>query len=230
MKGKSNQIAILYFSRSARAELRAKKWGSQFNTPLAVDTLKKLILHSKTIALDSGLPVYHINECQQIGDTFNQRFCNAIQSVYNLGYKKVIAIGNDCAELTVEDIEQTVEMLSKQEVVIGKTQKGGIYLLGMHQSGFDSFAFSEILWQTHKVADSILSLYKDKVGVLTTKSEFNTFNELIALIKRKNISASLKELALQLIQQGTYLIAQTPTSYSIELVSGVILRGPPTRS
>ena len=78
----NRDIAILYFSRSAQAEVRARKWELELGYKFAFKALRHLIQHSKKIAQSTDYPVFHINERNQIGANFEERFTNAIESIF----------------------------------------------------------------------------------------------------------------------------------------------------
>ena len=71
------------------------------------------------------------NRKLQYGEDLGARMNEAFSWAFGEGYKKVVIIGSDCAELTVEILEKAFERLEKYEYVIGPAKDGGYYLLGM---------------------------------------------------------------------------------------------------
>lgn len=94
---------------------------------------------------------------------FDERYLSYIQSVGNLGdkmksafkdqfesgFEKLIIIGTDCPDINSKFIEDAFDKLEKSEVVIGPSEDGGYYLLGM--STFISEIFNDIPWSSEKV-------------------------------------------------------------------------------
>jgi len=118
-----NKTAILIFARSIKEELKHKPFLAQ-NSLISE-------LHNTTIntAKQTGLPVLICNETSQTGRNFGERYTNAIEHIFNIGYSNVITIGNDCPELKLEHIINTKKALHHQKIGIGGTYDGGFYLI-----------------------------------------------------------------------------------------------------
>lgn len=67
----------------------------------------------------------------QRGDDIGSKMQNAIGDVLNLGYRKVVLIGTDIPEIEAETIDTSFAMLDVCDVVMGPTEDGGYYLIGM---------------------------------------------------------------------------------------------------
>lgn len=91
---------------------------------------------------------------EQYGDDLGERMLNAFDTVFKLGYKRVIIIGTDCFELTSQLINQAFDGLKKHSVVIGPSFDGGYYLLGMNQLHAALFVGKE--WSTDSVYTSTI--------------------------------------------------------------------------
>ncbi len=65
------------------------------------------------------------------------------------GVERVVLIGSDSPTLPVEFIEQAFELLAQKQVVLGPTEDGGYYLVGI--SGSIRPIFEEIPWSTPDV-------------------------------------------------------------------------------
>lgn len=77
---------------------------------------------------------------KQSGDDLGSRMENAFAEAFAKGYKKVILIGTDIPELEAESIDAAFAMLDVSDVVLGPTEDGGYYLIGMkalHPEAFD---------------------------------------------------------------------------------------------
>jgi len=92
----------------------------------------------------------------QDGEDLGEKLTNAMKRSFESGYEKTAAIGSDCIDLSVEDINTAFETLDyntqsskKREVVVGPTDDGGYYLIG--SSRFIPELFDGISWSTDKV-------------------------------------------------------------------------------
>jgi hypothetical protein len=144
---KHTQTAILLFARTAQVDAASK-----LLTDVAVmHVLNKRVL--KTVQ-KSGIDFYRFTEHEQRGTSFGSRFTNAIEDVFNLGYKQVICLGNDTPLLTPQLIKQAVRSLEMGRAVKGKSLDGGLYLMGMHRSQFHAANFEQLPWQTAALAST----------------------------------------------------------------------------
>tara|TARA_R110000744_G_scaffold2933_4_gene11663 strand:- start:285 stop:974 length:690 start_codon:yes stop_codon:yes gene_type:complete len=133
--------AILVFANSAKEDLANKSIpkGEQLFDVLTKTTLKK--------AKNTGLPVFHFSDKDQIGATFGERFTNAIATVFDKGFSNLITIGNDTPHLKTQHLKHTANQLALGKTVIGPSIDGGFYLLGLQKSNFDVAEFQNLPWQ-----------------------------------------------------------------------------------
>lgn len=92
----------------------------------------------------------------QQGEGLGERMRNAFQQAFEKGYQKVIIIGSDCAELTPELISESYQQLEEHDLVIGPSEDGGYYLLGMHK--FYGRLFKDMPWSTAEVLPQTLQI------------------------------------------------------------------------
>jgi len=131
----------LVFANSAKQDLANKHIlrGEELFDVLTRSTLKK--------AKDTGLPVFHFSDEDQVGTSFGERFTNAIASVFNNGFSNVITIGNDTPHLKTHHLKHTAQQLAMGKTVIGPSIDGGFYLLGLQKSNFEASEFKNLPWQ-----------------------------------------------------------------------------------
>lgn len=202
--------AILLFANSPHEELGSKPIpdGDLLFSALTLNTLDRI---KKT-----PFPCFHITGEQQKGNSFGERFSNAIQSVFDKGYKKVIAIGNDTPQLQAQHIRQAAKAMVLGKTVIGPSYDGGFYLLGIHKDNFDNEKFTSLPWQQTKLLQAVidflllkgcevhrLSYFRDIDQVddipllLNFIKSLNSFIRAILCLyvsKRRKISSSILEL------------------------------------
>ncbi len=142
------KTALLLFARTPDEESRIKTFthaGEGLNRRVAAT------LHAETLRLArrTGLPIYHISEREQVGETFGERYRNAFERLYARGYTHVLSIGSDCVGLTASDLRTAVATLEHTGRVIGPTPAGGAYVVGVERSRFRSAEFTALPWQTN---------------------------------------------------------------------------------
>ncbi len=153
-----NDTALLLFSRRSEEESLAKNF-LPFGSAAKNRTLtQKIIDRSIVLAKNSRLPFFVWDEKLQHGDCFGERLANAITSVFEKGYEKIIVIGNDCLQLTASNIQHAALQLENFDQVIAPTKKGGVSLMGFRRSNFNQKDFENIRWQTTHVYNDMLSL------------------------------------------------------------------------
>ena len=65
---------------------------------------------------------------------------NAIADALDLGYSKAVLIGTDIPELEAETVDTAFAMLDACDVVMGPTEDGGFYLIGMKEVRHEAFS------------------------------------------------------------------------------------------
>lgn len=227
MSQRPDHTAILFFSRTALAEAVAKPLVSEKNKALKVSRL--VIETARRTALQSGLPVFPIDERQQRGDTFGERLFNAFDDIFQRGFDRVIAIGNDCLELTSADLRTAALSLVHRSAIVGKATDGGVYLLGLQRGALQAADFQQIHWQTDQVFTEILQLFDGEnmeAGLLPEKLDVDSRASLLKTLNR--VSARLRRAFLQALSHSPAL---PNTDHTHSMLPGFIstssLRGPP---
>ncbi len=221
MKTDFSKTAILLFSRSAEAEGQEKRIFSRKAKSAGKMLFQDLISNAHHRAKATGLPVFWIDEHNQVGANFGQRIANAFESVYKQGYTKVIAIGNDCPDLNTHILLEAAEKLNKHKLVLGPTQDGGSYLIGMQKDAFQKENFEVLPWQTaslyQALANSCLSAFGETVHLINV----NTFADLVSALSPQALAYYLQFLLN--IPVGA---SKVKAALSVFL-TGYGLRGPP---
>ena len=116
---------------------------------------------------------------QVADDDLGKRLSQAFDSAFEKNYLKTMIIGSDLPTIDQGIIQQAVEALSSYDIVVGPSQDGGYYLIGLKRPTPD--LFSEIPWST----DQVTSLTKQKaVGLgltlklLPLQRDLDTSNDL----------------------------------------------------
>ena len=223
--------ALLLFTRTPDEEARHKRLapGSSFrkNRRLA----HTLIAHARRISNQTGLPVFVIDSDVQRGSTFGERLTHAFADIYKKGFDRVIAIGNDTLSLTSSDLLSAAFLLQNYDAVVGPTQSGGSYLIGLHRSAFLESLFCDLPWETDRLYDDLIN-YLDRnstsVWHLATRSDANTSDELLEAVNGLSKASSLYRTLRSLLHSPScspsflYITLPQPIHYRT-----LSLRAPP---
>lgn len=152
-----NTTAILVFVRDEQEEADVKSLRSYFGAKCSMRMVHTLNNHALRVSRQSGLPVFVVKGTQQVGETFGERFANAFETVFAAGYEQVIAIGNDCLHLTKEYLLRAAVLLQNNaDIVLGPTQDGGAYIVGIRLHAYERDAFIQRSWQTSRTLKSLI--------------------------------------------------------------------------
>lgn len=75
-----------------------------------------------------------------------ERIGRAFESVFGRGAKRIVLMGDDCPSNRTENIQAAFESLRKSDVVLGPSDDGGYYLIGLRSYVFDLMVFEDIDW------------------------------------------------------------------------------------
>lgn len=160
--------ALIIFVRNPELGKVKTRLAAQIGDEKALNVYRKLLAHTKELAVETGTDVFvfatealsddywnQFTIAQQKGDDLGQKMQSAFEAVFNKGYEKVVIIGSDCPELSCAHIQEAFQSLDEKDVVIGPAKDGGYYLLGMkkiHEKLFHNKA-----WSTAKVFEETIT-------------------------------------------------------------------------
>ncbi len=226
------KIALIFFSRNAASEGRAKQWflhkASSKNKVLA----SSLISRSLAALQHTGLPVFHYHEDNQQGKTFGERITRAHQEVFELGYEAVISVGNDCPNIAHTNWKDICQQLASGNCVIGPSLRGGAYLIGLTKEAFDPEQFQQLPWQANKLFKALsefCAVGDDKLPfLLPALRDINSRYDLKKLLKTACASHYFKRSVLRLFFQEQKTFFKTSEDFPVfSLFSCSPFRGPP---
>ena len=181
MKNNATHTAILVFSRSAKEEAFSKRIDMLSKDLWHYEWYKKMISHTLSVAKESHMDVFFFDEACQRGTSFGERLSYAFSELFRKGYTAVISIGNDCPTLTTSDLIHAQSILRKGKNVIGPTNKGGTYLIGMQASSFQLNSFAGLQWNSSAICCELCN-YLQSIEVLSVKNDINTSSDLYDFI------------------------------------------------
>ena len=227
----NEKIALLYFSRNAAAEGRAKAWFSGNSAKKNSALASSLIHQSSRVLQQTGFPLFHYHEGNQKGKTFGERIANAHEEVFSLGYEAIITVGNDSPEIGNTNWHEVGSQLASGKCVIGPSLRGGAYLIGITKDAFEKEQFQNLPWQTSQLFDALFQfchLQEETPFLLETLRDINSWHDLKKVLKSSLITTSFKRLILWLfsLKQSLFIyrFAFIPAS---PLLTNSPFRAPP---
>lgn len=168
------------------------------------DDHKNLALHislfTKTVELvkQTNLPYIIIDEQLQHGNTFGEKFCNAIDYTFGRGFDNLITIGSDCAALTVKNILQGSEAILRDEAIVGKDNHNGVYLMGFKRKAYNRNQFLWFNWGTSELFKNVLqyftATYATAPQILKVRIDINHHKDLQKVVTAFSASILVKAL------------------------------------
>jgi glycosyltransferase A (GT-A) superfamily protein (DUF2064 family) len=147
----SDPTAILFFSRTPQEEARCKRIVSSRKTQGIAHILQQ---HSLREARLTNLPVFHCSGKHQYGDSFGERLANAIEETFAKGYERLLVIGNDTPDLDAAALGKARQLLNDNQLVLGPSTDGGVYLIGLTPEAYERDAFIQLAWETAQLQDT----------------------------------------------------------------------------
>ncbi len=220
---KQSKTAILIFAYSAEEEIKYKpiENGQKLFDTLTGQTLNKVG--------KSKLPYFHYSEKHQIGNTFGERFANAIQAIFDKGYENIITIGNDSPQLKTEHLLKACQEIQDNKVVFGPSIDGGFYLMGISKRLFNSSQFKDLPWQTQRIRNTILeieAIQKCDVCYLPTFIDVDSLQDVTSLLNYIScLSKEVLVIFLLILHSGKeaikdFLLYYIYFNYSVQFNKG----------
>lgn len=124
------------------------------------------------------------NENPDLGIKMQSAFEEAFQD----GYDSVCIIGSDCYALDEKVIEKAFKSLENKDAVLGPSNDGGYYLLGMKQLHNQLFVNKE--WSTESVASDTINDFRN------LKLSFDLLDELTDIDNEEDLR-SIPDITIQ---------------------------------
>jgi rSAM/selenodomain-associated transferase 1 len=122
----------------------------------------------------------------QQGADLGERMKNGFTEAFAMNFKRVVLIGSDIPDLSLEFIEEAFHSLQEKDAVIGPSFDGGYYLIGFKDKTFLSQVFKGIPWSKERVFEETMKiLNKEGLTVHTLKPlrDIDTIEDLRDLHK-----------------------------------------------
>ena len=176
-KSNSNKVSLIVFVRypqKGKVKTRlAATIGNGKATEIYKAAAENIINEIKTVPNCNKYIFYSIKEekdlikkwlgkgfyyVHQEGNYLGERMQNAFGIVLGHGAEKAIILGTDIPEITSDTISNAITVLENSDTVIGPSNDGGYYLLGMKK--FHSNLFENIEYSTSTVLNETIKKIK----------------------------------------------------------------------
>lgn len=220
----SESTAILFFTRSGQEEIQHKTFHSNHQTAYRV--AEHLIKRTRTVLQAANYPVFEVDSAKQQGITPNARFDSAMNLIFEQGFEKIIAVGNDCPQLTTSDIKKAADLLETRSLVLGPDLRGGTYLFAIRKSEYKSQLVLSLPWGSSQFLNRMLhQMDLQQVAFLDTLSDVNGLLDDLQKAATQIRKALLK--AFLLLFYPDQPSSNNLTLSTIEFRVSRISRGPP---
>lgn len=140
---------------------------------------KKQIWYSSFVDEADGFGGPGFKKKLQQGKNLGERMLSAFREGFEDDFQKIVIIGSDCPGISPEIIEDAFAKLDQNDVVIGPSEDGGYYLLGLKQ--LIPGIFEDISWSTESVFSETVVVLKNHdltYKVLTVLNDIDTEEDL----------------------------------------------------
>jgi hypothetical protein len=196
-------LARRSFPMAARPLLNLPAFASEFSPAIDV--------HLFTSAGNAGVadPPIH---CQS-GRGFAERFENAIETIAQLGYDEIVAVGRDCPGLRALDIEQAFAELASKKLVLGPDHRGGCYLIAFRAR--DRALLRNIRWKRNTDCAQLRHRCgTEEVFLLPVKHDLDSWADVQVFAQGDDLLARFARFLLAVIAA-----AQTGAFHFVSLAS-----------
>ncbi len=179
----------------------------------------------------SCLPYFISSDEFQYGDSFGERLYNEMQRVYNAGYEKIIVIGNDSPSLTTEVLIKAAKDIDKNKIVLGPSNDGGVYLIGMHRKNLNRHQFINLPWLSDRVYHSFNEYSNSNSLTLLICEQINDIDnqeDLINHITKHPLERFSLFINSILASDSISFIRNYESARSFEILGFRQLRAPPS--
>src|ERR1051325_621 len=146
----SERRALLIFASGASIDVARRRWPKTFRVLLETHDFCSLghDISDVHVFTDANSPLLAFSPTTthtQLGSSFGERLNNAVDTLAELGYSKIVIVGGDCPDLDASDIGEAFSRLDDYRFVLGPDHRGGCYLIGLHANERSQLA--HIVWQ-----------------------------------------------------------------------------------
>ncbi len=181
--GRVKTRLIPYLGPAGAAQLQKSLTEKTIHTARAVSYLADVYFFykggsKKQLKRWLGRDIFYI---RQSGQHLGERMKNAFLSAQSKGYKKAVLIGTDIPDINPNHIERAFHELERKGLVIGPSDDGGYWLIGMHLERPLLDIFDGVEWGTEKVlfqTTEIIKREKRAFQLIDTLADIDTIQDI----------------------------------------------------
>jgi glycosyltransferase A (GT-A) superfamily protein (DUF2064 family) len=198
----SERHALLIFANAAIVDCEHRRWPRALqpllecnNFPEWTDLGFDVHVFTSLAAVPASSRTERLH--RQRGSSFGERLENAIETVSDMGYARVVIVGSDCPDLTPTDIQHAFSVLNERQLVLGPDHRGGCYLIGFKTE--DRWRLRGIQWQRDTDFAELLSRFgAENSWRLPVKLDLDTWVDVRLLAGSQS---SWRDIAATLLQR-----------------------------
>lgn len=138
----------------------------------------KAVFYSENITQNDHWNPEIFQKYLQIEGDLGMKMQQAFEQSFEKGYEKVAIIGSDLYDLSSKNIENAFTELDENDVVLGPSEDGGYYFLGM--KALQKNIFKNKNWGTETVRkDTLSDLIDKKVKLLAFKNDIDVYEDIV---------------------------------------------------
>lgn len=215
-------ILMMRYPRSGKVKTRlakdiGEKYALDFHMAFLKDTIRNLTSEDIDLILSVLKPSGDLNDLsepfldriiiEQRGNDLGQRQYNSLNDAYDMGYDKAIVIAGDCPEICMDQVNEGLTGLVKNDAVIGPCNDGGYYLLGISKGKLHSDIFQAIQWGGRTVFRDLemnLNSHVLSIHYLPPLNDIDAMADLVSLADRDPVkeASETHDLILKLVNEG----------------------------
>ncbi|MBS0000300.1 MAG: TIGR04282 family arsenosugar biosynthesis glycosyltransferase [Cyclobacteriaceae bacterium] len=143
----SGNLLIIFIKNSIKGKVKTRL-AADLGEDVALKIYKKLmdrtlrssapvrtdiyLLFSDYVDLPASIPGRRVTSGLQSGQDLGERMLNAFIDGFKGGYRHICLLGTDCYEISSAIIGEAFEKLTGHDFVLGPSNDGGYYLIGMN--------------------------------------------------------------------------------------------------
>ena len=180
-KTKTRMIPALGAQGAADLQRQMTKHTLDTATKLALsrDTTIEVHFAGGNVQLMSQWLGKSVQYVPQVAGDLGNKMCSAFERAFSLGCQRVVTIGIDCPDLDRAILNQAFEALKQQNLVLGRAEDGGYYLIGLNHPC--SQIFQHISWGTERVFEETVQIAQQQnlnIHYLTTLADVDRPEDL----------------------------------------------------
>jgi hypothetical protein len=221
------RLAILYFAYRPEKEAIRKPLLPEFGHKVNTRIYQLLQSRASDIMSPTGLPILRIDDTKQVGDSFAERMCNAIESAHAQGFDKLIIMGNDAYSMRASHVHSAMDAMKKGNSCMIPSELGGSLLIGISKNQYTREQWLDLPWCTDVLFNELFDCLASCKILTEAMPELNSKTDVHELLFQKGELTHLAVFLLAILETDLSISSFIPPFQEDSLNDGVPFRGPP---